>query len=65
MTVIGSPIAPRETRSRKRAKRKKSASSGPPSKSRPSVGDEPVPMALFSKEERSRVTCFHGRISVP
>ena len=36
-TVIGSPIAPRETRSRKRAEGKKSASSGPPSKSRPSV----------------------------
>ena len=64
-TVIGSPIAPRETRSRKRAKGKKSASSGPPSKSRPSVGDKPVPMALSSKEERSRVTSFHGRISVP
>ena len=31
-TVIGSPIAPHETRSRKRAKGKKSASSGPPSK---------------------------------
>lgn len=70
-TVIGSPIAPRETRSRKRAEGKKSASSGPPSKSRPSVhlsisvGDKPVPMALSSKEERSRVTSFHGRISVP
>ena len=64
-TVIGSPIAPRETRSRKRAKGKKSASSGPPSKSRPSVVDKPVPMALSSKEERSRVTSFHGRISVP
>lgn len=64
-TVIGSPIAPRETRSRKRAKGKKTASSGPPSKSRPSVGDKPVPMALSSKEERSRVTSFHGRISVP
>ena len=64
-TAIGSPIAPRETRSRKRAKGKKSASSGPPSKSRPSVGDKPVPMAVSSKEERSRVTSFHGRICVP
>lgn len=64
-TAIGSPIAPREARSRKRAKGKKSASSGPPSKSRPSVGDKPVPMALSSKEERSRVTSFHGRICVP
>lgn len=64
-TAIGSPIAPRETRSRKRAKGKKSASSGPPPKSRPSVGDKPVPMALSSKEERSRVTSFHGRICVP
>ena len=64
-TAIGSPIAPCETRSRKRAKEKKSASSGPPSKSRPSVGYEPVPMALSSKEESSHVTSFHGRISVP
>ena len=65
-TVIGSPIAPRETRSRNlRAKGKKSASSGPLSKSRPSVRDEPVPMALSSKEESSHVTSFHGRISVP
>lgn len=62
--VIGSPIAPRETRSRKRAKGKKSASPGPLTKSHPSVGEEPVPMALSSKEERSRVTGFHGRISV-
>ena len=37
--MIASPILPRETRSRKRAKGKKSASSGSLSKSRPSVGE--------------------------
>ena len=54
------PLDLRSPRVRIDPEREQSASSRPPSKSRPFVGDEPVPMALSSKRRVVMLQAFMG-----